>query len=66
MAGAPRADLRLSEGSAGAAIAMTMLQLAFEGQRARAWAVTGAVTLRGEIMGVEGVRRKVRASGAMR
>lgn len=66
MVGTPHGDLRLSQNSAGAAMAMAVLQLAFEEQQARAWAVTGAVTLRGEIMAVGGVRRKVRAHRAMR
>lgn len=58
--GAPHGFTQLYHASGGAAVVMAALLSACN-RPSRRWVVTGAVTLRGEVRGVGGVREKVRS-----
>lgn len=51
--------LRLSMGSSGAAVALAIIAEATDEPHRHEWAVTGSVTLAGDVIAVLGVREKV-------
>jgi predicted ATP-dependent protease len=55
--------LELQQGSSGAAVLLAVVAAASEEESRHGWAITGAVTLGGEIEAVLGVREKVGGAG---